>query len=321
MSGRIGQLGAVGLALESTWGEPVEPTTYLEVSHANVRPIIAREIPTSVRGTRARRAVREGAMLCSGALTADVCAGAAGELLKAAFGTVTTTLVASSGSAAVYQHTFTRCDTTFLPSLTLEQNMGGLTSRRIAGLRVNQLSLALSPGRTLIADVDCRGREQALITPTGPSYSPDQALPYQGFTAEIGGQPSVEVEEFILRFRNGLVDNVWTAGNAGKLGQLPAGAFAVSGRMALSLESTDPEQVFVEGEATSLRLRLDGETLVGTWGYGLEVELPKVRYFSVQSPLAPGRLVYDISFEAVLDTSQEPATDVVCRLWNARPGY
>ena len=321
MSGRMGQLGAVGLALESSWGVAAAPSTYLEVTHADLRPIIGYEIPTAVRGTRARRRVRAGAMVCSGALSLDVSAGAVGELLKATFGTVTTTLVASTSSAAVYQHTFTRCDTTFPPSLTVDQNMGGLTSRRVAGVRVNKLALSLSPGRSLTADVDCRGREETLVTPTSPTYSPDEPLHFNGFTADLNGAPNADIEEFLVRLNNALVDDVWTAGGAGKIGKLPAGNFSVGGRFTMAMESTAAYQAFVNGEAAALKFRANGATLVGTWGYGLELELPKVRYFSMNAPLAPGRLVYDLAFEAVLDTSQQPATEVVCRLWNTRPGY
>jgi hypothetical protein len=53
----------------------------------------------------------------------------------------------------------------------------------------------------------------------------------------------------------------------------------------------------------------------------LEIELPHVRYFSAEAPLRPGRLVYDIGFEALLDTSQSPALDARCRVWNARASY
>lgn len=321
MSGCIGQLGAVGLALESTWGQPAAATTYLEVTHADIRPLIGYEIPASVRGTRARRRVRDGAKLCWGPLALDVCGDGIGELLKAAFGTVTTTLVASSSAAAVYEHTFTRCDTTFLPSLTVEQNMGGLSSRQVAGVRVNQLTLSLAPGRTLIADVDCRGRDEALIPPTSASYPADEALHYSGFTAEVGGEPNAEVEDFLVCLNNGLVDDIWTAGSEGKIGKLPAGAFSVGGRFTTAFESTDAHEVFTSGEATSLCFRISGASLVGTWGYGLEVELPHVRYFSADAPLMPGRLTYDIAFQALLDTAQSPPLDARCRLWNTRSGY
>jgi len=321
MSSRMGQLGAVGLALESTWGQPAAPSVYLEVTHADVRPLIGYEVVSAVRGTRARRRVRPGAMLCSGPISFDVCAGAMGEVLKATFGTVTTTLVASAGQTAVYQHTFTRCDTTFLPSVTLEQNMGGLTSRRVAGVRVNQLTLSLAPARTLMADVDCRGREEQLVTPTSASYVTDEPLHYHGFTATLDGQPNGEVEEFLVRLGNGLVDDIWTAGGEGKLAKLPAGTFSVGGRFAMAFESTAAWQAFTAGSGASLGLRVSGQTLVGTWGYGLEIELPRVRYFSADVPLAPGRLVYDIAFEALLDSTQEPPLEARCRLWNTKAGY
>jgi len=321
MSSRMGQLGAVGLALESTWGQAATPSVYLEVTHADIRPQAGHEIVSTVRGTRARRRIREGPMLCSGALTFDVSAGAMGEVLKGAFGTVATTLVASAGGNTVYQHTFTRCDTSFLPSLTVEQNMGGLTSRRVCGVRVNQLTLSLAPGRTLIADVDCRGREQELVAPTTPAYSLDGPLHYSGFAATVNGQPNLEVEELLVRLNNGLVDDIWTAGSSGKLGRLPAGAFAAGGRFTMAFESTAAQEAFTSGAPVSLGFRVSGPAVVGTWGYGMEVELPRVRYFSSEAPLRPGRLVYDIAFEALLDTAQQPPLDARCRIWNTRPGY
>ncbi len=321
MADHIGLLGSVGVALESSWGVPADATTYLEVTHADVRPVVQQEIPQSVRGTRARRGVRRGGMVCAGPISFDVCAGAMGEVLKAAFGTVTTTLVASSGPGNVYQHTFSRSDSTFLPSLTIEQNMGGLTSRTISGVRANQLTLSLAPGRSLVADVDCRGRAETLTTPTSASYGRDEALHYNGFTAELGGEANGEIEEFLVRIGNGLVDNLWSAGGAGLLSRLPAGAFSVGGRFTMAFESTDAHEAFVNGEPTRLKFRIAGPALVGTWGYGLEIELPNVRYFSADAPLVPGRLVYDIAFEALLDASQSPAVDAKCRLWNGWVGY
>jgi len=321
MSGRIGLLGSVGLALESTWGQPESPSTYLEVTHADIRPHINREIPIAVRGTRARRRVRNGPMVCAGTLSFDACAGGIGELLRSAFGTAATTLVASNGASAIYEHTFTRCDTTFLPSLTVEQNMGGLTSRQVSGVRVNQLTLSLAPGRTLVADVDCRGRDEALVSPSSPSYPTDEPLHHNGLTAEFGGEPNADTEEFLVRIANGLVDDIWSAGGGGKLSRLPAGAFSVGGRFRMAFESTAAHEAFVTGEPTSARFGIAGPAVVDTWGYGLEIELPHVRYFSANVPLVPGRLLYDIAFEALLDTSQSPPVDALCRLWNSQPGY
>ena len=155
----------------------------------------------------------------------------------------------------MYEHAFTRCDSSSLPSLTVEQNLGGLSSRQVAGVRLNALTLSVSPGRSLVADVDCRGREQALVTPTSASYGSDEALHYVGFTAEVGGAANTEVEEALIRFHNSLVDNVWSAGTSGKLARLPAGPFAVGGRMTMAMESTAAEELFVNGEPTSLKLR------------------------------------------------------------------
>jgi hypothetical protein len=199
--------------------------------------------------------------------------------------------------------------------------MGGLTGRRVSGARVNQLSLSLSPGRVLAADMDCRGKEESLISPTTPSYQDDEPLHLNGFTAEVGGAANVDVEEFLVRFDNGLVDSIYTAGGGGKLTRLPAGRFAVGGRLTMTMETTEAQQAFVNGQDTALKFRISGPAIVGTWGYGLEVELPKVRYTAMRAPLAPGRLAYDLSFEALVDASAAPFVEATCRIWNKQSDY
>jgi hypothetical protein len=89
----------------------------------------------------------------------------------------------------------------------------------------------------------------------------------------------------------------------------------------MAFESTAAHDAFVNGTATNIALKVAGASVVGTWGYGIEITLPSARYFSANVPLAPGRLVYDIAFEALLDTSQQPAMDAQVRLWNARASY
>ncbi len=318
---RMGQLGAVGLAMEASWGAPVTATRYLEVSRADISRAISYEIPDPIRGTRGRRQVRGGANSYAGSINFDVCASGVGEFLKATFGTVTTTLVSSTTSGSVYEHTFRRLDAVALPSLTIEQNMGGLTSRQIAGVRVNRLSLGLGPGEVLTAEADCRGKSELLITPTSPSYSLDEALHHNGLTAQVGGVDSTEMEGFEVSFGNNLVDDIWSAGGGGDISRLPAGPFAVSGRFALGFESSDAYETFTAGDYTSLQFKLTGATIVSTWRYLLQMDLPRVRYFAVECPLAPGRLVYEVDFEAVLEATQNPQTEASVMLRNGVAAY
>ena len=226
---RIGQMGAVGLAMEGTWGEPAAAARYLEARRADITRDIAYEVVDPIRGTRGRRQVRGGATSYAGGIEFDVCASGIGELLKATFGTVTTTLVTSTASGSVYEHTFRRSDTTALPSLTIEQNMGGLTSRQIAGVRINRLSFGLPAGGTLIGEADCRGQAELLISPSSPSYALDEALHHNGFTAQVNGADSRDLEEFEVSFYNSLVDDIRTAGGGGNIAKLPAGPFAATG--------------------------------------------------------------------------------------------
>jgi len=318
---RIGQLGAVGLALESTWGAPAAPTRYLEVSRADIGRAISYDIPDPIRGTRGRRQVRAGANSYVGFLNFDICANGVGEFLKATFGTVNTTLVASTSSGSVYEHTFRRLDAVALPSMTIEQNMGGLTSRQIAGVRINRLSFSLAPGEVLFAEADCRGKSEQLVSPTTPSYPLDEALHHNGLTALFAGVDCPELEGFEVSFHNNLVDDIWTAGGGGDIAKLPAGPFAVSGRFALGFESTGAYETFASGDYTSLQFKLTGATIVSTWKYALQLDFPRVRYFSVDLPLAPGRLFYEIDFQALLDATQSPPAEATVMLRNRVAGY
>ncbi|NIM07233.1 MAG: hypothetical protein GTO55_11310 [Armatimonadetes bacterium] len=318
---RIGQLGAVGLAQESSWGVPVSAARYLEVSRADIGRAISYEIPDPIRGTRGRRQVRGGANAYAGFINFDGSAEGLGEFLKATFGTVTTTMVSSTASGSVYEHTFRRLDAVSLPSLTIEQNMGGLTSRQFAGVRVNRLSLSLAPGEVLMAEADCRGQSEQLISPTSPSYPLDEALHHNGFTALVGAADCPEMEGWEVSFGNNLVDDIWTAGGGGDIAKLPAGPFAVSGRFALGLESTTAYETFTAGDYTSLQLKMTGGTIVSTWSYLLQMDFPRVRYFSADSPLVPERLTYEIDFEALIDASQDPPVEAVVLLRNSVSGY
>lgn len=318
---RMGQLGAVGLAPESSWGAPAAPTRYLEVSRADIGRAISYDIPDPIRGTRGRRQVRGGANSYAGFINFDVSAEGVGELLKATFGTVTTTLVSSTASGSVYEHTFRRLDAVALPSLTVEQNMGGLTSRQIAGVRVNRLSLSVAPGEVLLGEADCRGQSELLISPTSPSYPLDEALHHNAFTAQVNGVDCPEIEGWEVSFLNSLVDDIWSAGGAGNIAKLPAGAFAVSGRFALGFESTAAYETFCAGDYTALQFKLTGGTIVSTWTYLLQLDFPRVRYFSADLPLVPGRLAYEIDFEALLDGSQSPPAEAVVTLRNSVAGY
>jgi hypothetical protein len=129
------------------------------------------------------------------------------------------------------------------------------------------------------------------------------------------------MEAWEVSFYNNLADDVWTAGGEGNIARLPAGAFAVSGRFALGFESTAAYETFTAGDYTSLQLKMIGGTIVSTWRYLLQMDFPRVRLFSADLPLAPGRLAYEIDFECLIDSSQSPPAEAVVVLRNGAAEY
>jgi len=306
----VGQRGAVGLGLEGTWAVPVAAQSYLEVftcdvgAQAEVTPV------ETVRGDRSYRAVSMGPVRVGGSMSGPISPGSIGALLYGALGNVETTLVveAGGGEPAVYQHVFTRQAGTDLPSFTLEQNLGGIMARRAAGCRVNELTLGMPRGGPAVFTVEWVGAEESTVTPTTPTFPPDEFLHHAGLAATCFGIPDAPVEEAEVTLGNDLVEGLVAAGSGGRVRALPAGSFEVRARVVLLAESLALPAYYTAGSVQPLVLQMTGERLAGLHSSLLQMEMPRARVTNLQLPLAPGRLAYEVEILGLPD----PATGCEC---------
>lgn len=307
MTVAIGQRGAVGMGLEMVWAVPTAPTHYLEVYLSDVRARIDVEPVETVRGCRSHRAVAAGPVLIGGAMQGPVSADSIGLLLYTTFGQVETTELAApgGGNPGVYQHVFTRQAGTDLPSVTLEQNLGGVTSRRTLGCRMDELTLAVRRAGILTFEAELVGCDEGMMTPTTPTFATDDFLHYRGFSAVLDGVENTDLEEAEVTFGNGLVTGLAAAGGNGRISRLPASSFAVSGRFTMLATTTNLELSYIGGQTFPLSLMVAGSRIQGLHYRQLQVDLPRVRLSGATVPLAPGRLAHEVEFLALLDPTED----------------
>lgn len=310
MTMAMGQLGAVGLGLEESWGVQVAPTSYLEVLRADVRPEVEVQPVETARGNRSVRAVAAGPAMVRGPITGPVSAEAIGLLLYAALGEVESTLLlpASGGQPAVYSHLFQRQAGVELPSLTVEQNLGGLGSRIATGCRVHELTLSVLPGGIVTFEAELVGRDEVTGTPTAPSYATDDFLHHNGLTATWNGAADTTLEAAEVTFHNNLATGVATAGGQGRLGGLPAGTFGVTARLTRLATSGQPQQDLLAGAAAALSLNLAGGAIQGAVCRRLQVDIERARLVQAGVALAPGRLAHQVELRGIVS----PATGHEC---------
>lgn len=321
---RIGQYGAVGFALENvaSWGAEVAPAFWTMVDNINVRPEINREVPANIRGSRQAKATRDGGRLYSGTFTFDVQPQEIGALLKAAFGTVTTSqvVVGSAGGGNVYQHRFTAAETVALPSFCLWQDWGVTNGRYIKGCRVNQLTIGSDPRGPLKCTVDLRAiSETATSNKPSASYSTLDALHHNGFTATTSSAAdNTALERAELRLTNNL-EEVFTAGNSGFISRCPATGFAAEGTMRVLFVDETERNAFLNDSAQGWNWQWSGTAITSGWSYSLLVEWPALHPMTHDLPIAPGVLREEIGIQGIYDSAAGHAMRVV--LTNATSGY
>ncbi len=303
----MGELGAVGLGRETTWGTAVAPVRFTPVDRCDLQAEMTVAPLEAITGTRGVRRVVSGPTRYRGTVVGPVSGDTIGEWLLMALGARSTAeLVApGGGNPGVYQHTFSRLESATLPSYTVEVNMGGLTSRRVAGARAAALSLIARPGSVLGFECDLVAKTEAEVTPATVAYPADVPLHHSSFTASIDGVATTEVEDLDLSISTGLQDSIVSAGSGGEIARLPAGGALVEGRMTVAFESLTRYHDFKNATERSLLFGFSGGTITAGEPWALSVRVTRARLTAASAPLAPGRLVYEVGFVALNDPGNQ----------------
>jgi hypothetical protein len=152
-------------------------------------------------------------------------------LLVAAIGTDAVT-----GTTSPYTHTITAANT--LPSLTLEENMGGYDSKQYAGCLVNKYEIKVGAGNTeaeITADIMAQS-VAVLTSPTALTYTNEAPFVFAEATLDIFGAQVVQVTEVTLTIENQVKDT-YTLNNAHTPQYLTPTARKVSGKLTVVFQS------------------------------------------------------------------------------------
>jgi len=122
---------------------------------------------------------------------------ATGETLASAFATADAAAVV----VAPFTHTMTPKETG-LPTLTIEKNLGGLTSLQWAGCMVSKAELKLSTTKEAEATYSIMGQKEAQVTPTTAAYTSETPYALANMSVSKAGAADVTPKSATLTIDN-----------------------------------------------------------------------------------------------------------------------
>lgn len=213
MSQTIGQdgqsfFGYAGIGEESTYGEGVPPTEYLNVVSdgfsGDNNPIFL----STTRGRDTHSAVA-GEFSDDGSLDMPVTPEAVGLLLKGAFGETSVTTSDPDGDSTdeVGTHTFTTADK--LPSFSVELGLGNVDTVRHTGVGIESLELSHSSGERLSMSLDTPAKApDGSVSSSTPAYDNLRALVYHDATFTLfGTDRTVDLRDLTVSITNNLTQH------------------------------------------------------------------------------------------------------------------
>src|ERR1700733_7069062 len=197
---RPGALSATGGAKETTFGTAVAATFFLPDSGNTFAGDPGGFSPELMMNTRDLHVFNlYGQQTQLGTISAPFFPTNGAELMVASIGTDAVT-----GSSPLYTHTISQANT--LPSLTIEQNIGGYQSLQYAGCRVGKMSLtATATNEPIDVAYDMTGQSVAILTtPTTVTVAPELPFVFAEGTLTLFGNVRVDVSSFKIDIDNGL---------------------------------------------------------------------------------------------------------------------
>lgn len=242
-----------------------------------------------------------------GNLEGELSAEAFGTLLKHAIGEVATT---DTAGAAPYTHTITPGA---LPvGLTLEKDHGSAIAgvgrfEKFNGCRIGSLELNFPVEGLVLVTFAVRGAKSALAATAldpaldDPGHTPFSVSALQApGTIEEGGAPIGYLQSARISIDNELDDASFALGGGGVRRALPEGRSTVSGELTALFESAALYQKAIDGDESSLRLRLARGLADGSAGNeSLEIHVSRLEFQPQSPPInGPGGVLLTAPFRS-----------------------
>lgn len=310
----IGINGQVAMGFETTFNSvPASPTGIL-------LPFISSEVKGSqnltdskvIRKNRNPAPPIAGNRSVGGALTIPIDAVNFGYILKAMFGTPTTT-----GSATPYTHIYKIGSS--MPSFWMEQGFTDIGSYSLyTGCMINKLSMSFGGDGELEGKCDVLGCKETLLkAPTVSSPTSEEYIEFANFSGTIleGGSTIATVTSLDLNFDYGLDGDSYTIGNNGYRRDIVPGIANITGTLNALFEDTSLLTKSVNNTETSIDFKLTNGTNILEWS------LPEVLYEQNTPGISgPKGISISLPFRAYYGNGTDKSA-VVVTLTNSKATY
>lgn len=202
---RPGSLSATGLAKETTFGTPVVATSFIPETGNTMAVDPGWFSPQLMMSTRDLQVFNlYGEQTQIGTISAPFFPTNGAELMIASIGTD-----AITGSGNPYTHTISQAN--LLPSVTIEQNIGGFQSLQYAGCRVGKMTLtAAAQNEPINVAYDMVGQSVAVLSsPTSVTIANEIPFVFAEGSISMFSNPRVDIASIKIDIDNGL-KSTWT---------------------------------------------------------------------------------------------------------------
>ena len=206
--GAQGHVGFFGLGKETAWGTAVAVTDYAELLSENLTTTIDRFGTRNIFSGFYEPDDYAGARRSAGGITLAAFPAPLGHLLKAAFNSISQSVVLSG---FLWNNRFSSIKSEFADGVprqpyTLEVYRDVTSSHRYAGALLNKLTLALAPNQDLRVSAEWIAKARTLLSKSTPTFPGSPADPFTFDTAsvQLAGAATARMEAFTLSVDNQL---------------------------------------------------------------------------------------------------------------------
>ncbi|MCD4838170.1 phage tail tube protein [Neobacillus sedimentimangrovi] len=279
----FGVLAHIGLAPETTYGEPVSAADYIRFASESINEEIEQVISENIMGVVDEAESHEGLHSISGDISGDVYPNVIGHLLRSAFGAPVTTQL----SPGVYQHVFTPVQDNFssvcaLPPYTLEVHRDFEKAFQYAGAVVNELTFSFGTDTKIMQfTAAIIAKKLALINKTTPSLETTPTFMWNQGTITLDGQANSDLTTVEFGVNNNLEARATLDGTKEVSRVLRNGARTFPISLTMELKDLTEYNKFRAQNEIPAKIEMIGKAINGgTDKYKLTVEIPKLRYNS-----------------------------------------
>lgn len=299
--------GQMGIGKETVYGTAVAPTRYIECQRGNAEITAARVISEEARGTRWQYRDLKTGLDYTFSLEMWAHPENVGEILEAALGALSSAVLVGDEK----RHTIVPASSLPSLSISVDRAVGASPTFRLAGAKIDTLTLENTARDVLRLTVDGAAQKHALVAALSPAeadYADLSIHPFifkdLAFTKGYNGvAPSADttIERFMVSIVNNLVRDKVTAQGTDYIAALPEGILVVTGAFDREFEDVNDFNAFVADQQLDIVATWTGASM-GTNNYRLQLDIPNARITTLPLPEIAGtsaRGVYTVEFHAL----------------------